>query len=231
MPNSRIQGIKVCVFDAYGTLFDLASATNRCADVLGGKLEGFSRLWREKQLQYTWLRSLEGHHADFWQVTGDALDFTMRTFNMTDASLRSRLLEVYLALDVFPEVPETLRCLRQLGFKAAILSNGTAEMLAKAVAHAKMEDLFDAVLSVEQAGIYKPHPRVYQLAVDYFGVSPSEISFQSSNAWDAYGASAFGMHVVWCNRYQQVPEILPGHPDREIHALDELPALFANERS
>ena len=221
-----LHGVKACVFDAYGTLFDFSSAARACRDVLGDDIDRLTSLWRDKQLQYTWLRAVQGRHADFWQVTGDALDFTMETMGIENPKLRDRLMQLYLTLAPFPEVPAVLDELRKTGLKLAILSNGSPKMLDALVRGAKLEKFFDAVLSVEDAGVYKPHPKVYQLAVDRLRTAPSAISFQSSNAWDAYGASAFGMQVVWCNRYGQRHERLPGKPDREIKSLAELPALL-----
>lgn len=225
MSDMPMQHIRACVFDAYGTLFDYASAAARCRDALGDKLQPLNAVWRDKQLQYTWLRALQGRHENFWQVTGDALDFAMETLGMTDAALREKLMNLYLSLDSFPEVRDVLRRLKAKGIKTAILSNGTPEMLRASVEHSKIGDFLDAVLSVEDVGVYKPHPKVYQLAVDRLGIEPKAISFQSSNAWDAYAASAFGMRVVWCNRYGQARERLPGKPDREIKSLAELPAV------
>ncbi len=224
-PPPTLSGIRACVFDAYGTLFDVAAAAGRCRDVLGNRLEPLNVLWRDKQLQYTWLRTLQGRHADFWQVTGDALDYALETLGIADDALRDRLMRLYLTLDAFPEVPATLRRLKDAGLQTAILSNGTPQMLAAAVESAKIADCLDAVLSVESVGVYKPHPTVYQLAVDRLGIAPGQISFQSSNGWDAYAASAFGMRTVWCNRTGQRPERLPGKPDVEIRSLAELPAL------
>jgi 2-haloacid dehalogenase len=218
--------VRACVFDAYGTLFDFASAAAGCAEVLGDKAAAVTALWRDKQLQYTWLRGLQGRHADFWQVTGDALDFTLETLAIADANVRDRLMSLYRALDCFPEVPQVLRRLKEAGFVTAILSNGSPAMLADAVAGAKLGSLLDHVLSVEEVGVFKPHARVYQLAVDRLGLPASAIAFQSSNAWDAHAASAFGMRVVWCNRYGQRRERLPGAPDREIRSLAELPPLL-----
>lgn len=223
-----LTGIRACVFDAYGTLFDFASAAQRCRDVLGEKTTPLTALWRDKQLQYTWLRSLQGQHADFWQVTGEALDYALDTLGIADPGLRNRLMELYLTLDTFPEVPEVLRRLKAAGLRTAILSNGSPRMLEAAVGNAGIAGLLDAVLSVEAAGVYKTHPKVYQLAIDRLGVPAKEISFQSSNAWDAYAASAFGMRVVWCNRYGQRPERLPGAPDRVVRDLSDLPALLAD---
>lgn len=219
-----LQGVKACVFDAYGTLFDFAAAARGCRDVLGEDIDRLSALWRDKQLQYTWLRAAQGRHADFWQVTGDALDFALETLGIAKPGIRDRLMTLYLTLDAFPEVPGVLKQLKAAGMRTAILSNGSPRMLDAAVKGAKLEGLFDAVLSVEEVGVYKPHPKVYQLAVDRLGVPASAISFQSSNAWDAYAASAFGMQVVWCNRYGQRRERLPGSPNQEVKSLTELPA-------
>jgi 2-haloacid dehalogenase len=220
-----LHGVQACVFDAYGTLFDFAAAARSCRDLLGDNIDRLTGLWRDKQLQYTWLRAAQGRHADFWQVTGDALDFALETMGLTKPDLRERLMNLYLTLDPFPEVPGVLAQLNAAGMQTAILSNGSPAMLDAAVKAAKLETLLDAVLSVEDVGVYKPHPKVYQLAVDRLGIPASAISFQSSNAWDAYAASAFGMQVVWCNRYGQRRERLPGCPDREIQSLTELPAL------
>jgi len=225
MPLAQLAGIRACVFDAYGTLFDHASAAASCRDIVGDKLDHLTTIWREKQLQYTWLRTLTGHHADFWKVTGDALDYALETLEIDNRSLRERLMSLYLRLEPFPEVRGTLEQLKAAGFKTAILSNGSPAMLNAAVDHAGIETLLDYVLSVEEVGVYKTHPKVYQLAVRRLGTEPTEISFQSSNAWDAYAASAFGMRVVWCNRYGQCRERLPGAPDWEIRTLAELPAL------
>ncbi|MHB8495907.1 MAG: haloacid dehalogenase type II [Casimicrobiaceae bacterium] len=225
--SKKLNGIKACVFDAYGTLFDFASATSKCRVTLGDLADPLTRVWREKQLQYTWLRGLQGRYVDFWQVTADALDYAMDTLELRDAELRDRLMRLYLTLDAFPEVPEVLKTLKSAGFATAILSNGSPRMLAAVVAGTGIRDLLDAVISVEEVGTYKPHPSVYQCAVDRLGVRAAEISFQSSNAWDAYAASAFGMQVVWCNRYDQRPERLPGTPNAQVRTLSELPMILA----
>jgi 2-haloacid dehalogenase len=238
MSNAPLIGVKACVFDAYGTLFDFAAAAKGCRDVLGDGIDKLTALWRDKQLQYTWLRAVQGRHTDFWQVTGDALDFTLETLALEQPGLRDRLMNLYLTLDAFPEVRDVLARLKQAGLRTAILSNGSPKMLdavVKAagleplldavVKAAGLEPLLDAVLSVEEVGVYKPHRKVYQLAVDRLEVPAAAIAFQSSNAWDAYAASAFGMQVVWCNRYGQRPERLPGAPDRMVKSLAELPAL------
>ena len=223
---NHLDGIRACVFDAYGTLFDYASAANRCRDDLGDAASKLTALWRDKQLQYTWLRAAQGRHADFWQVTGDALDYAMESLGLSDRALRERLMALYLTLDAFPEVPDTLRTLKAAGLKIAILSNGSPKMLSAAVGNSRLEPLLDAVLSVEEAGVYKPHPKVYGLAVDRLKLKAAEIAFVSANGWDAYAASAFGMRVIWCNRYGQRSERLPGNPDRIIATLSELPGLL-----
>lgn len=225
MSAEPLGGVKVCVFDAYGTLFDFASAARRCSDVLGDHTDKLTALWRDKQLQYTWLRAVQDRHADFWQVTGDALDYALETLALDRPDLRERLMNLYLTLEPFPEVPDVLRRLKAAGMRSAILSNGSPRMLDPLVRSAGLEPSLDTVLSVEEAGVFKPHAKVYQLAVDRFGVRANEIAFQSSNAWDAWGAKAFGMQVVWCNRYGQRPERMPGTPDREIRTLAELPPL------
>jgi 2-haloacid dehalogenase len=224
--TSALAGIRACVFDAYGTVCDVAAAASRCSDVLGAKAAPLSELWRRKQLEYTWLRAAQNRHADFWQVTGDALDFALETLGLADDALRGRLMDLYRTLDAFPEVPATLRRLKDAGLKTAILSNGTPEMLAAAVAQAGIGSALDHILSVESVRVYKPAPAVYRLALDVLGLAADAISFQSSNAWDIHAASAFGMKTVWCNRTGQRRERLPGAPDREIKALDELPAML-----
>jgi 2-haloacid dehalogenase len=223
---SRLEGVRACVFDAYGTLFDFASAAAACPEIEPGRRAALTALWRDKQLQYTWLRSLQGRYADFWQVTGDALDFALDSLGMATPGLRDRLMGLYRTLSPFPEVPGVLSALRRAGFATAILSNGSPGMLEAAVAGAGLSALFDAVLSVDAVRVFKTDPRVYQYALDRLGLRPSEIAFQSSNAWDAHAASDFGMRVVWCNRYGQRRERLPGAPDFEIRSLDELPALL-----
>lgn len=223
----RLSGIRACVFDAYGTLFDFASAAARCPGVPEDKRSALTALWRDKQLQYTWLRSLQGRYADFWQVTAEALDFALDSLDLRDAALREQLLQLYQRLEAFPEVADTLRQLRAAGFKTAILSNGTPAMLDAAVRASDLQGLFDAVLSVEAVKVFKTHPKVYEYALQQLGLKAEQIAFQSSNGWDAYAASDFGMRVVWCNRYGQRAEQLPGAPNHVIRNLAELPALLA----
>ncbi len=225
MSRETLPGIKACVFDAYGTIFDVNAAAAACSGDLGEKWQPLADIWRQKQLQYTWLRSLMGRHVDFWQVTGDGLDFAMSSLGIDDPALRARLMELYLELDAYPEVAPVLKRLKAAGVKTAILSNGAPEMLAAAVRNAAIADLLDAVLSVEDVGVYKPDPKVYQLAPDRLGVEPQEVSFQSSNAWDAHAAKAFGFRVVWINRFGQARERIPEQPDVEIKTLDPLPEI------
>lgn len=221
--------IKACVFDAYGTLFDVHSAVGRHRSRLGENADQVSALWRTKQLEYTWLRSLMQRHADFWQVTADALDYAMDAFDIADPGLREDLLQAYLRLDCYPEVRQVLGVLKQAGLRLAILSNGSPPMLEAGVASAGIDQLLDANLSVESVGIFKPDPRVYQLAVDQLGVTAEQISFQSSNAWDAAGAASFGFKVAWINRFSQRRERLPAVPHAELQSLAELPALLGLE--
>ncbi|GAC1580717.1 MAG: haloacid dehalogenase type II [Sphingomicrobium sp.] len=224
---SQLVGIRACVFDAYGTIFDFASAAARCAEIPEDKRAALTNLWRDKQLQYTWLRSLQGRYADFWQVTGEALDFTLDSLGIATPALRDRLMDLYLTLSAFPEVSDTLRRLKEAGFATAILSNGSPTMLKAAVRGAGLQDLLDAVLSADAVKVFKTHPSVYEYGLQQLGVRAEQVSFQSSNAWDAFAAAAYGMRVVWCNRYEQRRERLPGAPDHEVGSLAELPELLA----
>jgi 2-haloacid dehalogenase len=220
-----LSNIKACVFDAYGTLFDVHSAVGRHRTRLGSEADRVSALWRSKQLEYTWLRSLMQRHADFWQVTGDALDYALDSFDINDAALRRDLMQAYLRLSCYEEVPEVLSTLKRHGMQTAILSNGSPQMLQAGVDNAGLGDHLDQVLSVEDVGIFKPDPRVYQLAVDTLGVAAQQISFQSSNAWDAVAAASFGFRVVWINRFGQRRERLSHQPDVELKTLHELPRI------
>ncbi|HXP31402.1 MAG TPA: haloacid dehalogenase type II [Stellaceae bacterium] len=231
MAAPPLDGISACVFDAYGTLFDYGAAAAKCRNLLGDKADRLTALWRQKQLEYTWLRTLQGRYADFWQVTGDALDFAVAILGIGTADLRWRLMESYLTLDPFPEVSEVLKRLDAAGMRMAILSNGSPAMLDAAVCGATIGGYLEAVLSVDEVGVYKTHPKVYELAVDRLGVAKGAIAYMSSNGWDAYAAAAFGMRVVWCNRYGHLPERMPGAPDREIRSLAELPALVLPNRA
>ncbi|NIM29396.1 MAG: haloacid dehalogenase type II [Gammaproteobacteria bacterium] len=221
----KFDDIKVCVFDAYGTLFDVHAAVGHHRARLGDKADAVSAMWRTKQLEYTWLRSLMDRYVPFWQVTGDALDYAFDAHGVSDPSLREDLLNAYMQLDCYPEVPEVLASLKDAGMRTAILSNGSPEMLDAAVKSSKLDTLLDAVLSVDELGIFKPHPSVYQLAVDRLGVAPRQVSFQSSNAWDAAAAATFGFRVAWVNRFGQSEERLPDRPDVQLRTLSELPAV------
>lgn len=220
-----MNGIKACVFDAYGTLFDVHSAVGRLRDDIGPGADDLSKLWRTKQLEYTWLRALMGKHVDFWQVTGDALDYALASTGLGNAATRQALMDAYLTLDAYPEVPAMLARLKAAGMKLAILSNGEPKMLDAAVKGAGIDKVLDHVLSVEAVGIFKPHPSVYQLAVDQLEVSASAISFQSSNAWDVNGASSFGFRPVWINRFGAPAERLPGGAEHEMANLAGLADL------
>lgn len=212
----------VCVFDAYGTLFDTDAAAVQAQDTLGKKARPLAALWRAKQLQYTWLHSLIGRCADFWRVTGDALDYSLADLRIEDPPLRERLMGLYLSLTAYSEVKNTLTRLRASGTQVAILSNGSPAMLEAATRSAGIDGLLDAVISADANRVFKPDPRAYQLAVDCLAVSPGRIAFVTSNGWDAYAAKAFGFYVVWCNRFAQGLERMPGAPDVEISNLEGL---------
>ncbi|MEK0085255.1 haloacid dehalogenase type II [Benzoatithermus flavus] len=216
-----------CVFDAYGTLLDVDAALAAESAALGReRAVELSALWRRKQLEYSWLRSLMRRHADFWQVTQDSLDFALQALNLEDAALRSRLLAAYRQLAPYPEVPAMLRALQRHGVRTAILSNGSPDMLRDAVQAAGIADLLDEVLSVEEVGVFKPAPEVYRLATTRLGLAAPDIVFLSSNGWDVHGAASFGFRTVWVNRMRAPDERLPGEPVRAIAGLDELPGFL-----
>lgn len=223
---AKLDGARAVVFDAYGTLFDVASAAAAAQDVLQDRWQPLSDLWRQKQLQYSWLRALMGKHQDFWAVTGDALDFALEATGIVEPGLRARLMDAYGRLGPYPDAEETLRRLRKAGLKTAILSNGAPRMLASAARSARLDGLLDQVLSVEEVGVYKPHPSVYRLACDRLGVWPAEIVFVTANGWDAWGAKAGGLRVAWCNRSGQPRERLGEGPDAEVGSLAELPEVL-----
>ena len=227
MSEPAFDDIAACVFDAYGTLFDVHSAVQHESTALADKAAAVSALWRQKQLEYTWLRSLMGAHADFRQVTRDGLDYALAAHDVEDPALADRLMELYLTLDAYPDVAECLETLRAVGFATAILSNGEPEMLRAAADSAGLSNLLDAVMSVEEVGIFKPDPRTYQLAVTRLEVPAERICFVSTNAWDAAGAAYFGFRVAWLNRFGQRLEKLPGAPTAVIAGLDELPDLLS----
>jgi 2-haloacid dehalogenase len=224
--NQHFQGIKAFVFDAYGTLFDVHSAIGRHSQRLGEFAVQISNLWRSKQLEYTWLRSLMGQHADFWQVTAEALDYALISFDIDDRDLERDLMEAYLHLDCHPDVPGTLRRLKEHGLQTAILSNGSPAMLDAAVKNSGLSELIEGIFSVEEVGIFKPDPRVYKLAADRLGLATGDIAFLSSNSWDVAGAAAFGFCAVWINRFSQQRERLPFGPAVELKSLAVLPDLL-----
>jgi 2-haloalkanoic acid dehalogenase, type II len=224
--NKASASIKACVFDAYGTLFDVNAAARALSQELGDEWLPLAETWRTKQLNYSWLRSLMGAHADFWQLTGDALDFALESRGLSTPSLRQRLLDLYYNLACFPEVPEVLRQLRKAGFKTAILSNGTPAMLKAACRSSEILDLFDHVVSVEEVGIYKPDPRVYSLVASRFSLAPNEIAFHSSNGWDIHGGKRAGFFAIWVNRSGQPLERLPHPPDRILQDLTAVPSIL-----
>ena len=218
-------GIRVCVFDAYGTLLDIGAMIERFRPDLGDAAEAFVKMWRSKQLEISWLPNPIFGGADFWMVTGEALDETMARFGIDDHGLRARLMDSWLEPRLYPDVPAMLIRLRKAGLKTAILSNGTRKMLDSGVREAGISPLLDAVLSVEQAGVFKPKPAVYKLATEHFRVDPSAVCFVSGNIWDIHGAAAFGFNVVWVNRFGVRAETLPRGTSAVMGTLAELPAL------
>ena len=217
--------IGACLFDAYGTLLDFNSAVERCRDRIGGRADELSALWRHKQLQYTWLRSLMGRYVDFWHVTGEALDHSMQAVGLEDEALRAELMQLYLGLEPFADARDCLERVKRAGMRTAILSNGSMTMLVAAVKNAGLDDVVDAIYSVDRAEIFKPHHSVYQIPVDELKMPAQRICFLSANGWDAHGGAAFGFRVAWINRSGQPPEILPGDIQAELSSLAELPAL------
>ncbi len=222
--------ISTCVFDAYGTLFDVSAAARSAAAepggaALAGSWQALSAQWRAKQLQYSWIRAITGDHADFWAVTQDALDWSMEALGLHDPVLRDRLLKLYWELGAYPEVPAMLEALKAAGRRTAILSNGSPEMLDGAVQSAGIFGLLDAVLSVESVGVFKPDARVYGLVGGHFGTEPGDVLFISSNGWDVAGAARFGFRTAWINRAGEPVDLLPGRPDWVLSDLTEIPKL------
>lgn len=222
--------IKACVFDAYGTLFDVAAAAREAAAEPGR--EAFAKCWQKvatdwrlKQLQYTWLRAVADAHTDFWNVTQDGLDWALQAAGLDDPELRERLLALYWELAAYPEVPEMLARLKADGYQTAILSNGSPDMLAGAVDSARVGEYLDDVISVEDVGVFKPHASVYQLVPDRFGCARDEVLFVSSNGWDAAAAAGFGFRCVWVNRAGEPMDRLPWRPDRTLTDLTTIPKL------
>ena len=223
---AALEGIGACVFDAYGTLFDVNSPVQKLATELGEKASELTKLWRQKQLEYTWLRSLMGVHADFWHVTGDALDYSLEALKIEDVGLRDELMTLYLKLDAYPDVAEALKAVRSKSKRTAILSNGSPSMLDSAMRAAGLEKSIDMVLSVEDVGIYKPSRRVYRHAMQKLQIQDApSICFVSANSWDAQAAAQFGFQVVRLNRNGQSEDRIPGKPAATILSLSELAAL------
>ncbi|WP_439137305.1 haloacid dehalogenase type II [Roseicyclus sp.] len=221
--------ITTCIFDAYGTLFDVNAAARAVAAMPGqgafaGIWEQIAADWRAKQLQYTWLRTLTGAHCDFWQVTQDGLDWALERAGHQDPPLRAQLLDLYLTLPAYPEAAGVLAALKKAGISAAILSNGSPDMLAAAVTSAALGDLLDDVLSVEDVARFKPHPSVYDLVGARFGTTPDQVLFVSSNGWDIAGAAAYGFQTIWINRAGDPVDRMPGRPDRIARDLTAVPA-------
>ena len=216
-----MKNIKAIIFDAYGTLFDVNSAAEKCKDKIGDKWEGFANFWRTTQLEYTWLRSLMKRHKDFWQITEDSLDKSIKAFNI-DASMKNELLNLYKVLLPFKEVPETLRKLKERNFKLAILSNGTPSLLKELVESNNLDNLFDDLFSIEEVGIYKPDSKVYDLPVKKYKIKSNDVAFLSANTWDVSGGGNYGYHSIWVNRTNNIFDNLDYKPNNQIKNLSEL---------
>ena len=216
-----MKNIKAIIFDAYGTLFDVNSAAEKCKDKIGDKWEPFANFWRTTQLEYTWLRSLMKRHKDFWQITEDSLDKSMIAFNI-DPKMKGELLNLYKVLSPFQEVPETLKTLKEKKFKLAILSNGTPSLLNELVKSNNLDNLFDDLFSIEQVGIYKPSSKVYDIPIKKYQIEKNEIAFLSANTWDVSGGGNYGYQSIWVNRNNNIFDNLDYKPNHEIKDLSEL---------
>ena len=217
--------IKVIIFDAYGTLFDVNSAAEKCKEKIGDKWESFANYWRTTQLEYTWLRSLMKRHKDFWQVTEDSLDKSLLAFKI-DPNMRSELLNLYKILNTFPEVKEVLKNLKEKKYKISILSNGTPDLLDGLVKSNNLEKMFDDIFSVEEVGIYKPDAKVYDIPIKKYKVAKNEVAFLSANTWDVSGAGNFGFNSIWVNRNKNIFDKLDYIPHNEINNLNGLLKLI-----
>ena len=220
-----MENIKAIIFDAYGTLFDVNSAAEKCKDKIGDKWEEFSNYWRTTQLEYTWLRSLMKRHKDFWQVTEDSLDKSMKAYGIT-SSMRNELLDLYKNLSTFKEVPDVLKSLKEKNLKLAILSNGTPALLDQLVKSNNLENLFDDIFSIEEVGIYKPNSKVYEIPIKKYQIQKSEIVFLSSNSWDVSGGGNYGYNSIWVNRNRHIFDNLDYNPKHKIKNLLELVPLI-----
>ena len=219
-----MENVKAIIFDAYGTLFDVNSAAEKCKDKIGDKWEGFANFWRTTQLEYTWLRSLMDRHKDFWQVTEDSLDKSIKVFNI-DPSMRNELLNLYKILSPYKEVPETLKTLKKKKFKLAILSNGTPSLLDELVKSNHLDNLFDDIFSIEQVGVYKPSSRVYDIPIKKYNIKKSEVAFLSANTWDVSGGGNYGYQSIWVNRNNNIFDNLDFRPKYQIRDLNKLTQL------
>ena len=216
-----MENIKAIIFDAYGTLFDVNSAAEKCKDKIGDKWEGFANYWRTTQLEYTWLRSLMKRHKDFWQITEDSLDKSMKVFNVNKL-LKNELLDLYKSLSTFPEVNQTLKELKKKQYKLTILSNGTPSLIRNLVKENDLENIFDDLLSVEEVKTYKPHPHVYNIPIKKYGILKNEVAYLSSNTWDISAAGNFGFKTIWVNRNNSIFDNLDFNPPMQIKNLNEL---------
>ena len=213
--------IKAIVFDAYGTLFDVNSAAEKCKGKIGDKWEGFANFWRTTQLEYTWLRSLMKRHKDFWQVTEDSLDKSMKVFKV-DSSMKSELLNLYKVLSPYSEVKEVLKKLKEKNYKLAILSNGTPALLNELVKNNNLENIFDDLFSIEEVGIYKPDSKVYDMPIKKYQIKAEEIAFLSANTWDVSGGGNYGYSAIWVNRNNSIFDNLDYSPKNEVKDLKQL---------
>ena len=216
-----MKNIKVIIFDAYGTLFDVYSAAEKCKNKIGEKWENFANYWRTTQLEYTWLRSLMNRHKDFWSITEDSLDKSIDAFQI-DKSMRNELLNLYKILSPYPEVKETLEILKEKKYKLAILSNGTPKLLNELVKSNNLENLFDDIFSIEEVGIFKPSSKVYDIPIKKYKVSKEEIAFLSANTWDVSGGGNYGYNSIWVNRNKNIFDNLDFIPKTEIKNLKNL---------
>ena len=216
-----MKNIKAIIFDAYGTLFDVNSAAEKCKDKIGGKWQGFANYWRTTQLEYTWLRSLMKRHKDFWQVTEDSLDKSMKAYKI-DSSMKDELLDLYKILSPFKEVPEVLKTLKEKNLKLAILSNGTPTLLNQLVNSNKLDNIFDNIFSIEEVGVYKPDSKVYDITIKKYQIQKNEVAFLSANTWDVSGGGNYGFNSVWVNRNNNIFDNLDYQPTLEIKNLKYL---------
>ena len=216
-----MKDIKAIVFDAYGTLFDVNSAAEKCKGKIGDKWEGFANFWRTTQLEYTWLRSLMKRHKDFWQITEDSLDKSMKAFKI-DSSMKSELLNLYKVLSPYPEVKEVLKKLKEKECRIAILSNGTPTLLNELVKSNNLENIFDDLFSIEEVGIYKPDSKVYDIPIKKYQIKADKVAFLSANTWDVSGGGNYGYNAIWVNRNNNIFDNLDFKPKREINNLTQL---------